>query len=131
MQSTSTLSALLLPNAENNFYLSQSGVDMPLFTSEIKAIKPAAAKKIPPKEITIFESIENETENDEGQREVNDVDKHTPHIPEIVEKHVREKITLFLHSIKNHAYIFYRNTRSSKMFKSYFGATKILIQMKT
>ncbi|KAL7046738.1 hypothetical protein ACKWTF_002696 [Chironomus riparius] len=93
LQSRSSLSALVLANAENNLYLCQNGIDMPIFTSEVKGIKPTVAKKISPKEITIFESIENETDNDESQREVNDVGKHTPHILEIVEKH-KHKIIL-------------------------------------
>lgn len=99
MQSKSSISALLLSNADNKLYLYQNGVDMPIFTSEMKttsSTKLVVAKKVHPNVITIFESVENETDNDEGMREFNDVANHTPQIPEIVEKHVREYITQFL-----------------------------------
>ncbi|XP_070501073.1 protein unc-13 homolog 4B-like isoform X2 [Chironomus tepperi] len=65
---------------------------MPVFTADIKASKPRVAKKIPPKEITIFESVEIETKHDIDERDTNDVDKNTPHIPKIIKKHKYEII---------------------------------------
>jgi hypothetical protein len=90
MQSKSTISALLLSNSENNLYLCQNGIDIPIFTSEMKRTQPADAKKHLHSEIQIHESIENETEDDENQREDNDVSKHITCISEIVEEYVRE-----------------------------------------
>jgi len=105
VQSKSTISALLLSNPENNLYLCQNGIDMPIFTSDMKRAQPAVAKKNHHSEIKIYESIENETEDNDNQRDDNDVNKHITCISEIFEKHVREYTTLFLHSLKRIIYL--------------------------